>query len=139
MSEDFVTKPYPMNELLLFLQRWKADPTEVSLAPVFYPLSVDQCSKIYADEKLWERNDREKPDDSVLKDWENAIAQLCRFTGVTPEMVRHDVPNGTLIYLHLFTAASEVFGGQFPKETKIDHYNLMKNYSNAITIRTVHP
>lgn len=52
LSPEFVAKKWPMKELGLFLQRYKEESRaeRPKLIPVFYKLSIDECTRVFEDD-----------------------------------------------------------------------------------------
>jgi hypothetical protein len=88
LTREFVTGQYPMEELLWFLERWKAARSGVSLIPVFLGLTVEECEglrELYRDSTTW--GAKKRPAESILEAWAEAVRLLCSFNGVRPEAV----------------------------------------------------
>ena len=83
VSREFVTREWPMKELMIFLERWEADRNSVDLLPVFFGLMVEDCDSIrdiYDDEKTEWRDG--KPDAGKLEQWAQAVGKLKEFAGI---------------------------------------------------------
>lgn len=78
LSKDFITSKWPMDELLISLERYQKNPGSFSLLPVFYELTVEDCSK-------------------VCGEWKEAIERLCDFTGARPDSVRVTLLFGSVL------------------------------------------
>jgi hypothetical protein len=87
LSKEFVTREWPMKELIWFLARYKKDQQSVSLLPVFLRLTCDNCSdleRLYDTDAFWEGI----PSSHKAHVFENKVAyvqavkDLLSFTGV---------------------------------------------------------
>lgn len=88
LSKDFVTKAWPMKELIESIKRHDAAPGDIALVPIFSPMSLVEVKKI---KELYSKDDfwigKEKPEPSVLLKWEEAFQTLCKFQGFQPSRV----------------------------------------------------
>jgi hypothetical protein len=91
LSREFVRKRFTMRELRIFLERKARDPTFV-IIPVFYELTVEQCSnleQLYVC-KPWPTSPGvpKVADKDVLKGWAEDVRKLLDVTGAKIEEVR---------------------------------------------------
>jgi hypothetical protein len=90
LSPEFVRKKYPMRELRIFVERKARDPSFV-IIPVFYKLTVEQCSnlnQLYVSEP-WPTSPGvpRVADMAVLEGWAEDVRKLLDSTGAKIEEV----------------------------------------------------
>jgi hypothetical protein len=91
LSKEFVTREWPMKELMWFLERVrKGEP--VSLLPVFLGLTYEECwdlGKRYADDDFWAGIPQSDRDEVAGKheEYAGAIKDLLQFTAVHAKSV----------------------------------------------------
>ena len=87
LSREFVRKKAPMEELRLALQRVEETPKAARILPVFLEVSVEDCTSVRRLYDSWTVEWGPKPDDEVLKVWENTLKGVQQYTGVRSDQV----------------------------------------------------
>jgi hypothetical protein len=86
LSTDFVTRECPMAELHTLLEYHDKGIEKFVLLPIFLRLSWEECNHVATiyQQHTWQG---EKPDQSVLVEWEKDVKRLCAIVGFRPDQV----------------------------------------------------
>ena len=92
MSPEYVRDVHCMTELEVVLARQRTDPDTVTVVPVFYGISFQQCSDleaVYCSQE-W-LGSEPKPGPVVLAGWAQTIRELLRSVAVREDQVRQNL------------------------------------------------
>ena len=95
LSEEYVRKRHPMEELKLLVLRKRAKKDCFCLLPVLYGITYEQCSSLATEyhSEPWV-GDADKPAKEILSQWADCVKELLEVTAIREDQVLPTLSEG---------------------------------------------